>query len=457
MRRVVQQMMCSFLVLLAVGLFISSLQAQPAVLKTNWAIDAEPTSFTNIPWFSPGDNGVRYCTYNPATDHVLVISRTNVPGGLLGTNADIIILDAATGTKLGKLPFDPAVIYSQDPFVLLNIKCNSEGVIFAGNLVQTAANFPFKLYRWENETAAPTLAYESLMWENRYGDALGVTGAGDQTMVYIGGSVDQVFINILTTTNGIDYDWTEMMSIPTAYASLGIAPISPNGNVWVNNGYITPYTPVALLAPDGTVIGTVPYEVADDYTSGICYFTFKSREYIMVFSGEILPQTGYLLDVTDGPESAKVIAETPEMGSNTNEMGLGDIAYDSKRNAIIVLCTNNQIASFDLSSVLETKVETECIGSVPGQIALHQNYPNPFNPQTTISFDLPHDDDIQLIVCDITGRKVADLANARYTAGQHKVSWDGCDLQGNQACSGIYLYRLVCGRSIQIKKMMLVH
>lgn len=425
------------LFIIAVGLPLSSLKAQPVILKTNWKIDAEPVSFTKIPWLSPGDNGVRYCTYNPKTDHVLVISRTNVSGGLTGPNADIIILDAATGAKIGKLPFDPAIIKGQDPFVLLNIKCAGDGAIYAGNLVQSAVTFPFKLYRWENETAAPTLAFESIQWSDRYGDALAVIGEGAQTMVYVSGSVDQKYINVLTTANGIDFEWTDMLEIPPAYASLGIASTAPGGTIWVNNGYITYYTPVTLLAPDGGVIGSIPYEVADDHTSGITYFTYENREFIMVFSGEILPQKGYLLDVTDGPLSAKVIAETPAMGSNTNEMGLGDIAYDSKRNAVIILCSNNQIASFDLSSVLTTNVESHRHSTVPDQMALYPNYPNPFNPTTTIEFSLSAPAQVSLKIYNLMGSEVAKLVDENLAAGIHQVSWNAENLP-----NGVYHYVL---------------
>ncbi len=436
---------------IAVALPLSSLNAQPVVLKTNWKIDAEKVSFTNIPWFSPADNGVRYCTYNPKTDHVLVISRTNVTGGLTGPNVDIMILDAATGAKIGKLPFDPAIIKGQDPFVLLNIKCADDGVIYAGNLVQSAVTFPFKLYRWENETAAPTLAFESIQWTDRYGDALAVIGEGAQTMVYVSGSVDQKYIQILTTSNGIDFEWTDMLEIPPAYASLGMASTAPGGAIWVNNGYITFYTPVTLLAPDGSVIGSIPYEVADDHSSGITYLSYENREYIMVFNGEILPQKGYLLDVTDGPQSAKVIAETPPMGSNTNEMGLGDIAYDSKRNAVIVLCTNNQIASFDLSSALTTKVETERRSAVPDRMALYPNYPNPFNPTTTIEFSLSEPAQVSLKIYTLMGSEVVELVDKKLAAGAHRVGWNAENLP-----NGVYLYILEAAGYREIRKAILM-
>jgi hypothetical protein len=452
---------CKFLIiLLYITLCLTSinfLNAQPIVLSTNWVIEAEETSFTSLPWLTTNDHGVRYCTYNPVTDHVLVISRTNVTGGLSGPNADIIILDAATGEMLGKLNFDPAIINGQDPYVLLNIKCASDGAIYAGNLVQTADSFPFRLYRWENETAEPTLAFESIMWSNRYGDALAVIGEGENTAVYVGGSQDQEWINILTTINGIDFDWTEALSIPPAYASLGIAPTSLNGNIWVNSGLITLYTPVSLLANDGSLIGSISYDSVNDSTSGIVYFEIENKKYIMVSNGEIIPQGGYLVDITGGPEAAQVIAVTPPMGTNPNEMGLGDVAFDSKRNAVIVLCPNNQIASFDLSSVISSNVKNaEAINEIPDKYQLAQNFPNPFNPRTTITFKLSQLSNIRLAIFDITGREVAALVDKELNAGSYQVSWEGMDNMGIKLSSGIYVYQLQAGNVIQSKKMIFV-
>lgn len=71
------------------------------------------------------------------------------------------------------------------------------------------------------------------------------------------------------------------------------------------------------------------------------------------------------------------------------------------------------------------------------QVELAQNYPNPFNPVTQIEFELPATQEITLAVYDITGRKVATLADGTYQAGTHQVEFDGSHLS-----SGVYMYRL---------------
>ena len=48
---------------------------------------------------------------------------------------------------------------------------------------------------------------------------------------------------------------------------------------------------------------------------------------------------------------------------------------------------------------------------VPLSFALHQNYPNPFNPTTRINYDLAKDENVQVAIFDLSGRKVASLVD----------------------------------------------
>ena len=70
---------------------------------------------------------------------------------------------------------------------------------------------------------------------------------------------------------------------------------------------------------------------------------------------------------------------------------------------------------------------------IPLVYEMKQNYPNPFNPSTRINFDLPFAGQVSLIVYDITGRKVAELAGGYNERGHHSVTWNA----SNQA-SGVY-------------------
>lgn len=88
---------------------------------------------------------------------------------------------------------------------------------------------------------------------------------------------------------------------------------------------------------------------------------------------------------------------------------------------------------------------------LPVEVSLSQNYPNPFNPETKLSFALPRSGDVKLTVFDMHARTVATLADGRFEAGRHEVTWDA---SGRTA--GIYLFVLqVDGQRHIVKGAML--
>lgn len=87
----------------------------------------------------------------------------------------------------------------------------------------------------------------------------------------------------------------------------------------------------------------------------------------------------------------------------------------------------------------------------PFSFSVKQNYPNPFNPVTVISYQLPVSSQVILRVYDVLGKEVITLVKENQSAGKHQVNFDGKDLP-----SGMYIYKVQAGSSLQIKKMLLV-
>ena len=91
------------------------------------------------------------------------------------------------------------------------------------------------------------------------------------------------------------------------------------------------------------------------------------------------------------------------------------------------------------------------------------NYPNPFNPTTTISFSLntENTEDTELIIYNLKGQKIKTFPvilspESVFGKGQSSIVWDGTDQTGQPVSSGIYLYKLKCGRYSSTKKMILL-
>jgi len=78
-------------------------------------------------------------------------------------------------------------------------------------------------------------------------------------------------------------------------------------------------------------------------------------------------------------------------------------------------------------------------GTQPLQTCL-STAPNPFNPATTVSWSLPVSGFVELSIYDALGRKTAQLARGRFTAGMHQRVWDATGQP-----SGVYFCRLKQG------------
>lgn len=137
----------------------------------------------------------RGMAYNPLTGHLLVVDRATNSS----INYFVYILDGQTGANLGTLanitPFDGG----NAAFVLNLIGVAEDGAIYAANLSNATGGSPqIRLYRWENESASPTLVSPTINFPNddpsggateasqkRWGDTMTVRGSGLSTQILL--------------------------------------------------------------------------------------------------------------------------------------------------------------------------------------------------------------------------------------------------------------------------------
>jgi hypothetical protein len=89
-------------------------------------------------------------------------------------------------------------------------------------------------------------------------------------------------------------------------------------------------------------------------------------------------------------------------------------------------------------------------------LTLHQNNPNPFNSTTLITYDLPKNCQVELIVYNVQGQEVNRLVHAFQEAGYHTVKWDGTNNEGKDVTSGLYYYKLRTSEMSKLRRMLLV-
>jgi len=98
------------------------------------------------------------------------------------------------------------------------------------------------------------------------------------------------------------------------------------------------------------------------------------------------------------------------------------------------------------------ELEDEVHISKPNMFSLGQNFPNPFNSSTNITFSLPDDISVSLLIFDVTGRLVKNIYNNFFsTSGYHKININLSDLT-----SGTYYYRFLTDKFTDTKKFVFI-
>lgn len=104
----------------------------------------------------------------------------------------------------------------------------------------------------------------------------------------------------------------------------------------------------------------------------------------------------------------------------------------------------NADGTFTYSNIIEVQIS-------PVNFSLEQNYPNPFNPSTKIVVKLPQSEKMKLVVYNLLGEEIIELANSEFEAGIHEFNFNAAGL-----ASGIYIYRIESNAFSDTKKMVLL-
>jgi hypothetical protein len=101
-----------------------------------------------------------------------------------------------------------------------------------------------------------------------------------------------------------------------------------------------------------------------------------------------------------------------------------DLTDDGKVDLFDFFVFADAFGSTELAKLLAV---AEAYLGVPLTAQLAQNYPNPFNSETVIEYGLPQSGEIQLVIYDVTGQRVARLVSGSRAAGTYALRWDGRD------------------------------
>ena len=112
--------------------------------------------------------------------------------------------------------------------------------------------------------------------------------------------------------------------------------------------------------------------------------------------------------------------------------------------------------AFDQSGQAKLLALAQELIGLPSETGLQQNWPNPFNSETVISWFLLEPGPVRVEVYSLTGQRVAVLHQGRQQAGRHQIHWDGRDDENRSLASGVYLYRLISGKTVLTRRLTLL-
>ncbi len=119
--------------------------------------------------------------------------------------------------------------------------------------------------------------------------------------------------------------------------------------------------------------------------------------------------------------------------------------------------TNNPyVVQWVPADTLLAGVVGETPGVRPRRVELSAR-PNPATDRVVISFTLPRQGSVSLVVYDASGRPVRTLEQGVRQAGRYTVAWDGRAANGDEMAAGIYFYTLNTDDTSLTEKLIVVH
>jgi predicted glutamine amidotransferase len=181
------------------------------------------------------------------------------------------------------------------------------------------------------------------------------------------------------------------------------------------------------------------------FENGICLGAVvvqDSAEQVLVYSEAANRDAGnFTFELYSGTRATKRIKRYEVLNQHSGKYE--SRALTAGRNEYSVVRFNSDFAE---EQAEETLLQPE----------LYHNYPNPFNPTTTISFNLPTEQDIDLEIYNSKGQKVKTIYSGTAEQGRHSMLWNGMDNDNKAVASGVYFYQLQTADKTFNRKMLLM-
>jgi hypothetical protein len=334
------------------------------ILNTLWVIT--PTQTTNAIWQSwvTAGSTERGIVYNPQSGHVLLVSRSAATGATAPNGGGIAVLNGTNGLYITQLTY-PSII-SGSTYAVNMVGTSDDGVIYVCSLA-TSGSQPFNIYRWQNESATPTVAFSgnptAPTGTPRWGDSFAVRGAGIGTQILAAGNeVAGNFVELFSTVDGTNFTVTVLTpptsgagSLPFNSAHLGLA--FGCGNTFYGLNTASPLYYCSFTGPgSSTATALDAYALVDLANTkedmGAVGIDIQNQR-VIADVASLSPHAMELYDLnvltTSGNQEP---VDTAPFSTSTSSFATGSVSFTPSGSAAYCLDTANGIQAFSLSPTL---------------------------------------------------------------------------------------------------------
>ncbi len=218
-----------------------------------------------------------------------------------------------------------------------------------------------------------------------------------------------------------------------------------------------PAKPIITVQDTVKQDGLAHFSVGIEVEEGVTRLDFEEKDFkldtsytyqidLLTISGTVMPDT----------TSSSCLIEWTVLDNTNVDLALRNIPVPLHREYYVCAIIDSLSSP---PAYLELKIDAS-VGKedeqAPEEFTLFPNFPNPFNTETTIEYDLPEDSYVELTIYNILGQKMHTLVNEEQKAHSYSITWEGLDDAGQPVATGIYIYEILAGSFVDIKKMLLI-
>jgi hypothetical protein len=238
----------------------------------------------------------------------------------------------------------------------------------------------------------------------------------------------------------------------------GLAVGDYNGNMYVGYYYYSPPAENVVALSGEVTDGTLPVELSH-FSATMTAQNYVQLTWVTQTETNLMGYNVYRNDSDDLSSAAKI--SDLIAGTNTSQAQTY-VYYDMELDQdgtyyywLQNVDMDGTMGYHGPASVFFTVGGNGGAPAIPKFTRLENAYPNPFNPDTTIRYQLNNAGHVKIDIYNIKGQIVRSFERNHADAGHYGLVWDGCDSSGKTLPSGVYHYRMTCGRYSETKKMVL--